>query len=178
MRVMLGFGGLIGLLVVAMIIVYMQAETASTVVPAGEQAQREAERIAGRGPGGRPVSESVTLEPNNQADALIVTNIDPNGPIASYFGLRVGDQILQVGALPVKNEVELAKSEMTNAYRQQWPLIVVRNGQRIELPLPTQPNRAAAPGETGGQPPKAVDHRSPLQRQLDMIRNSGEVPTH
>jgi hypothetical protein len=184
MRVLLGLGGLVGLLIVAFFIISMQAETASTVIPAGEQARKQAEQIAGRGPNGRPASESITLEPvyrNGQLQSLVVRNIDATGPMAAYFGLKVGDQITQIGPLEVRgNDAETAKAEVAGEYQRQWPLVIQRNNQEMKLPAATPPSAAQA-NQPAPQPAAApssenrTDHRSPLQRQLDTVRN---IPTH
>jgi hypothetical protein len=177
MRVLVGLGGLVGLLIVVFFIVWLQAESASTVIPAGNIAHKEAEKIAGRDANGAPVSKSITLETvsnGGRPAALLVKDIEANGPLATYFGLQVGDQIIQVGALQVSDGPEVANSEMTNAYRQQWPLVIIRNGQKMTLPAPTAPsaNSNQQPSATPGTP---KDTRSPLQRQLDAIKN---IPTH
>jgi hypothetical protein len=184
MRVLVGLGGLVGLLIVVFFIVWMQAESASTVIPAGNEARQAAEQIAGRDQNGKPISQTITLEPvyrGGQLQAMAVSALDANGPMSTYFGLKVGDQITQVGPLEVSgmNDAGLAKAEVDEAYQKMMPLVVTRDGQKVKLPAASPP--AASVNQQGPAPAAApspanrTDTRSPLQRQLDAVRN---IPTH
>jgi len=187
MRMALGAGGLVGLLIVVFIIVYMQAQSAQTVLTAAKPARQEAERLAGQDSSGMKVQDSITLDPvttGSRTDALVVKTIVPQGPMATYFGLQVGDKIVQVGPQRIRDisDDELAKDLVFEARARAQQLVVQRNGTEITLPYS---NTAAAgtggAGSSSGtaQPSQggsnAPDQRSPLQRQLETIQR---VPTH
>jgi hypothetical protein len=110
-----------------------------------------------------------------------VSALDANGPMSTYFGLKVGDQITQVGPLEVSgmNDAGLAKAEVDEAYQKMMPLVISRNGQKMKLPAATPPaadaNQQSAPAPAAPSPANRTDTRSPLQRQLDAVRN---IPTH
>lgn len=184
MRMIVGAGGLIGLLIVVFVIMYLQAENAQTVLTAAKPMQQTAQRLAGEDSNGMKVADSITLDPvasGSRTDALLVKAIVPQGPMAMYFGLQAGDQIIEVGPQRVRDigDDELAKDLVLESRARAWPLVIIRNGTEMTLPAgkPASPTPGlSSPGQsaTPGNAP-APDNRSPLQRQLDSIQ---KVPTH
>ncbi len=177
MRAILGAGGLIGLLVIVFIVIYLQAQNAQTVLKTAKPLQETAQRLAGEDAHGMKVADSISLEPvsnGSRTDALLVKTIVPEGPMATYFGLRAGDQIIQVGPQRVRDigDADLAKDLVLGARMRAWTLVIRRNG--TEMTLPATGPAPASPGiSTPDQ--NAPDTRSPLQRQLESIQ---KVPTH
>jgi hypothetical protein len=190
MRMALGAGGLVGLWIVVFIIMYLQAENAQTVITASKPMRETAERLAGQDANGMRVQDSITLSPvasGSRTDALLVQSIVPQGPMADYFGLQVGDKIVQVGPQRIRDisDDELAKDLVFEARARAQQLVVQRNGTEITLPYSNTATSGTGAGAGAGNAPgqsspanpapSSGDNRSPLQRQLEGIQ---KVPTH
>lgn len=169
-----GFG-LVGLLVVIGIIAFLwgpggmhPADTART----GMEAQKQVRQLSGQGDSGMRVTDSAALEPQlkgNKIDSLLVKTVAQGGPMQQYFGLRVGDQIVEIGTRGMGlqkvsqfNDAGMAEASAYEAFQFQLPLVVIRDGQRVELPQTATPT-------TPGAAPQAQQPGSSLQRQLQNI---------
>lgn len=78
---------------------------------------------------------------------LIVTAIYRTGAMDERYGLRKDDQILEIGALDVAQMVtskDDATAFLHDAYARNWPLVVMRNGQKLTLPTPEHVAEVAA----------------------------------
>ena len=188
--------GVIGLLVTVGVIVLILAfgylPHAKTTIDAGNKAQSQAGQIAGVDTAtGMRASESLKMEgaqAGGRLESVLVTDIIVGGPMEKYFGLRRNDSIVEVGPQQVRdiNDEDLAKDLIVEAYQRQWPLVVVRDGQRMKLEPGSGARRPAAPAVAGSNPADAAaaapeperptgDPGNALQRQLNTINR---IPTH
>ena len=143
--------GLVSLLVVVAIVLIWFKNTQIPVIEKGQETKKEAQQISGRGPDGLPASQSVKLDAkmkNNQIESLVVTDVTPGGAMDQYFGLQKGDEIVKVGDLDVKGHPlgEGVDAAVFEAAQRQQALVVVRNGQRVELTPKPVGGRPGQPG--------------------------------
>ena len=130
--------GLVGILVVAAIALVWFKNTQVPVIEQGRETKKQAQQLSGRGPDQLPASQSVKLEAqmkNNQIDSLLVTEVTPGGAMDQYFGLQKGDAIVKVGDFDVRNHPmgEGVDTQVYEAAQRNWPLVVMRGGQRVTL---------------------------------------------
>jgi hypothetical protein len=116
--------------------------------------------------------------------ALLVEKVEPTGPAATYFGLKRGDLITDVGYLKVKDNMTGGDDGidfLMDAYSKKQSIVVLRDEVAITLPGGTpvaganqpQAQPQAQPQQPAPQaPPK--DDRGSLQRQLDNITGAGQ----
>jgi hypothetical protein len=154
---------LVGLLVTVAIIAWVWSSYNGSVAKEGRKAQDQANSAVGNAPDGTPAINSVTLEPheeNGQLQSLLIKDVVAGGIMEQYYGLKSGDQVVEIGPLPVKEmATSLAMAQMQEAYMRKAELTVLRGGQRLTLP--------AGPAQSGGDSSAAE-----LQRSLQRI------PTH
>jgi len=179
-----GFG-LIALLVGVAVMIWVFSRTQIPVAQEGKKAQDKARQIAGFDEDGERASDTITLEPQSsggRVSSLFVTAIKAGGAMERHFGLMKDDTIVEVGTqgglqkVRDLNDDEMATALVSEAYQKKLPLVVVRNGERLTLPManrPTPPGAPAAPGTANPAPP--ADNSNPLNRQLDAIQG---IPTH
>lgn len=186
--------GLVGLLVTVAVLAYVWSFYTAQVATSGSQARQVAEQIAGvesSGLGGR-ASDWLKLtdySPNGTLQGITVTQVAAGSSMQTYYGVQAGDRIVNVGPQSVKDiaDAELAKSLIAEAYQRQWVLVVMRGGERLQLPqspkaslpltAPPAANSMAAPAAAPSNRPAAPPPQSQgssLQRQLDLIRGAGE----
>ncbi len=118
-------------------------------IKAGQNAQNQAQQIAGVDENGMKVQDSVGLkevDTNGELHGIQVTQILPAGPMASIFSLQAGDVIVEVGPMRVRDEddPELAKDQIYESTQRSWPLVIERNGEQLTL-QPHGPLQAAHP---------------------------------
>ena len=77
---------------------------------------------------------------------LEVTRVDPFGPAVTYFGLQVGDVIVEIGMQdvggPIIDSPSAGGDFLTDAFAKNYPIKVRRGDQVITLPSGAPP----APG--------------------------------
>ena len=195
--------GLAGLLVTVAIMAYVWSFYTQAVSNSAAQVRPVAEQIAGVESGALTghVSEHIKLSeyagPNGKLKAITVNQIDTGSSMQAYYGLRPGDQIIEVGVMRVQDmDGGLAIAMVQEAYQRKQPLAVVRDGRRLDLPQarsapppvappvanpqPATPAPGAAPVATPAPAPapapaQPVEPKSnPLHRQLDAIKNYGQ----
>ncbi len=128
------------------------------MVKQGQSGQSQAGQLAGHDENGMTAQASIVLEEDSSSGklkGLVVKNIVPTGPMATAFGLQVGDEIVEVWGQKVRDalDVELAKDQVYESYNRNMPLVILRNGQELTLtpdsPLTTaHPNLFGKPGAT------------------------------
>ena len=196
MRMAFGFTGL---LVSIAILAYVWSSYNEQAVRSAMPARSAAEQIAGVESGDLTghVSEHIKLAqyagPDGKLRSIAVTQIDAGSSMQAYYGLRPGDQIIEVGPLKVRDyDGGTMIAQVQEAYQQKQALVVMRDGRRLDLPLPknapvpyappVQPQAATpqpstpAPAPAPGAPaPKpAQPNVNPIHRQLDLIKNYGQ----
>jgi C-terminal processing protease CtpA/Prc len=134
----MGFG-LISLLICVAIIMYLMSMQTPTIRE-GAQAQQQAAQISGRDSNGMPAMNSYKAEsypPNGQFKGLRITDVIAGGPMDQYYGLKVGDVVLQIGGNDVTalGEFDMAKAELDQAFQQSQALLVDRGGTQVSLPI-------------------------------------------
>ena len=192
--------GLVSLLVVLAIILLVFSMYEAPVLKRGKTAMDDARQLAGRDEDNLPVTHAITLDGksrNGQMTAAVVTSITPGSTLEKVYGLQVGDEIVQLGQLTVKDYMsspDEAKDFLLTSFQKNEPVIVVRGGERLSLPLdpavgavvvspkapantppaPTPPGADAS--QASSQQPDAAPAPAPkkpggLEGQLDLIRN-------
>jgi hypothetical protein len=165
--------GLVGLLICIGVIVWIMYAVEipynQSAISAGQKATAQANQFAGNSTDGTMrFDDSVSLDlqsSGGRTNSILVTKVVPLGPAATFYGLMKGDSIIEIGPLSVRDSVqsnEDAKAFVMDAYQRQYSLVVIRNDQKITLPLPTRP--AASPA-----PAAAKKSGDGLQGQLDAI---------
>jgi len=162
--------GLVSLLVVLLIVMfifdkieYPELKTAQTV------AIPEAQQISGHDSNGVPAMDSFRSEEydrGNQFAGIKITNVMRGGAMDTYYGLKPGDIVLNIGGLDVTalGDYGSANAELQEAYQRQEGLTVDRGGKQISLPLPYTP---VAP-----LPIKTAQNQQPPQQQQQPARSA------
>jgi hypothetical protein len=177
MRYAFGLGGLLIVLAAIAIMMHLEANEAATDLAAQKEVKPVIDKISGHSADGTPADQSAALQPQYDSSGkfigLLAASVTPGGAYESQWGLKAFDLIVQIGPHDLRdpmNDPDMAKALMVDAVRYSQPLVVVRAGQHVTLPLP------AAPTASGGATPHQPDQGgNPIQRQLDAIQN---VPTH
>jgi hypothetical protein len=190
--------GLVSLLVtigIIALVMSMMLDKQTGSIGAGIVAREEAKQIAGIGQDGEAATHSAYFE-NGQTGGkfgkLITMQVVPGGAYDTYFGLQKDDEVVEIeqsGSMMKVNDIsngdpDLARALISDAYARQQHIIVVRNGVRMTLPgvppTPTVPMVAgvpttapAAPAGATPAPAPAQDDRTPLTRQLDLLKGAG-----
>ena len=150
--------GLAAVLVTIGVIVWIMS---AITLPSAKQAldvQRkvtpQVQQMAGRGTDGRPASESIKLSADSsggRVNGFVVTQIQVDGPLEKFYGLKHGDSIVEIGPQPARDigAVDAAKDFLTDAYQHQQQIVVIRDGQKLTLPAatPAPPPAPAKPAE-------------------------------
>jgi hypothetical protein len=124
-----------------------------TVAEKKADATEQAQQFSGRDIDGRPLSETLTLEPFEQGGnlrGLTVVAVEPEGVAATHFGLQAGDIIEQIGPQEVGGFIidsfEFSKDMLNEAFARQQTVVVERNGEEVTLPLGDRPGNTGLPG--------------------------------
>ncbi len=135
--------GLLSLLIAAAIIFYISfggknGGYEGTVMKQGAKAHDEAGQIAGKTEDNVPIADTIKLEEHDvggQFRSVTVVSIIPQTPMDTAYGLKAGDEILRVGDWGVSdnNDFGLAEAKVDQAYQENSPLLVLRNGQQLTL---------------------------------------------
>jgi hypothetical protein len=141
--------GLVGLLVVVAILIMLWANSTSQVAKTSKQVRPQVEQLAGVDPSGGRVTDTYSLdrvEENGRFRGLRVTQLAPNSPMRSFYGLQDGDLIIEVGASGAMmaardNDAETLKSLVASAYQTKQPLVVERDGKPVTLEGNKSPGR-------------------------------------
>ena len=168
--------GLAGLLIVIGVIVWIMHSAVLPHTEAVLQAKKKAEDtmnpIAGYSKdGSMKFSDSLVVETETKGgkiSAIDVTRIVPGGPADTAYGLKEGDAIVEIGELPVKDNVQSDGDAMGQivqfGYERSAPLVVMREGQKLTL-SPKGPKPAAA---QPAKSPNAGGSSDPIKQQMDL----------
>lgn len=127
----MGFG-LVALLVVAAIIVLLQAQNAETVTKTNKEVRRELAPVTGRGPDDVPMDKSAEFE--MRRDGFAATKVVAGGFFDQYFGLKQGDVITDAGETNFRGMDEgLALPLLWQMAQSKRELVVLRGGQQVKL---------------------------------------------
>jgi serine protease Do len=66
--------------------------------------------------------------------ALVIDEVQPNSP-ASAAGLQAGDEICEIGQMPVERPLDLERALLDRSGSEKIPFTVVRNGERMSVEL-------------------------------------------
>jgi hypothetical protein len=152
--------GLLSLLISIALAAYLWSMHTEVVVHKGNELHDQAEQISGRSKDGTPVGNSIVTEPENDPQGhfkdLLVKDVTAGGGLETFYGLHQGDRIISVESLttmelPTGGDM---KALLADAYQRSQPIMVIRAGQQVTLPLQggAKPGAAAAPasGSPGG----------------------------
>src|SRR4051812_19112904 len=106
--------GLIVLLLGVGLYLWLQADSAKSTLQASKPAREVAVEISGRDMKGS--YELTPVESNGKTTALEVTKLDATSPLASMYDLKVGDKIVEVGPLALRDsDAEMIKAQIAEA---------------------------------------------------------------
>jgi hypothetical protein len=140
-----GFG-LVGILVTVGVIVWLWSQIVlphdKAVIDAGRKATTQLNQIAGNSADGtvrfdQSLEFDVTRR-NGRINDLIVLKVKPGGPAETFYGLKKNDFIIEIGPLSVRDQIsskEEANDFLMDAYQRSQPIQIIRNGQKLTLPL-------------------------------------------
>ncbi len=168
--------GLVSLLVVMGIIVYLFSIYSIPMAKTGKKAQIEVRQMSGHDEDGTPADRTVTLEPDqsgNKLRGMTVTSVVPGGAMDRFYGFQTGDKIVAIGDAEVSalsnDDFEMAKAMLLQeGYEKKKPVIVIRNGQRLELPGTAVPLPSSAQPASSSNPPSDSSSHS-IADQLKAI---------
>jgi len=128
--------GLVSLLVVTAIIVYLFAKYEIPVARKGKEAQDQVQPITGKTADGITAKDSVQVDgqlAGGQLRSLLVTSVTPGGYFEQYYGLKVGDKVLQINGVDIGtfNDAGMAEAELWQV--QSRPITVLRGSQTLTL---------------------------------------------
>lgn len=168
--------GLVGLLICVGVIVWIMHKSTlpytQEVLKKNDEMRQTLNPIAGYSRDGTmKFSESLMVEAESKGGKIVavdVTQVKPGGPADTDYGLKEGDAIMEIGALPVKDNVQTDADAMNQlvqfGYERSAPLVVMRDGNRITLNLTAGKAVAAkpAPAKPSNKPGDQI------QQQIDM----------
>ena len=178
--------GLAGILVTVGVIVWIMS---AVTLPATKQAldtkkrvQPQVEQVAGHTADGTRAADTLQVEAQERGgrlSAIVVTDVVQGAAMDKHFGLREGDEIIEIGPLAVKDmsAADEAKDYLVAEYQRSGTITVRRDGAEVKLPLPAAARKAATPSDPAAAPatpatPPAGQAGSgdALQKQLEAIQ--------
>jgi len=132
--------GLISLLVVLAIVMYLFKTVDAPEIEQAKKAQDQAQQISGRDANGVAAMSSYKAEEydvGNQFKGIRITDVTAGAPMDQYYGLKVGDVVLQIGGLDVVSlgDYGSAKGQLDQAFQESRTLLVDRDGTQMSLPV-------------------------------------------
>ena len=182
--------GLISLLVVIAIMLFAFKFYTAPVVQKGKKAQDSARQLAGYDDDGAPATDSITLteqDKDGKLTGIVVADVKAGGAMEKHFGFRNGDVIVSIGQLRLNENIQSAddaEAFLMEAFQRNYPVVVLRDGNKVTLPSTGEQLAAGADGAPAPQGAPAEEMRTPrkrrpqdqdtsgnsLQRQLDSIQ--------
>jgi hypothetical protein len=158
--------GLVSLLVVTGIIVFLFAKYEIPVAKKGKETQEQVQPITGKTAEGIPAKDSIKVDSqmvNGELRSLLVTSVTPDGYFDQYYGLKVGDKVLQINGVDIGtmsvNDIGMAEANLWSV--QSRPITISRGGQTLTLnatdgTLGKPGGASATPGGPGTSTPPAA----------------------
>jgi len=170
--------GLVGLLICIGVIVWIMGKSTlphtQEVLKQKEKAEQTLRPIAGLSrDGSMKFSDSLELQTESSGgkiSSVDVTKVVPGGPADTDYGLKEGDAIIQIGELPVKDNVQSESDAMGQivqfGYERSAPLTILRDGNKMTL-SPRAPKPVAS-GQQPAQKPNNSGGGDPIKQQMDL----------
>lgn len=176
--------GLVSLLVVVAIIVYLFSIYSIPVAKQGRITQQQARQLSGHDEDGTPADQTIKLDAdlrNNKIADLIVTSVVPGGAMDRMYGFQPGDKIIAIGEYDIStlsnDDFEMAKAQLLQeGYEKSKPVMVIRNGQKVQLPMPNRPMPVAAPpsAATTATPQTGTERKSTERSMIDQLQGKSD----
>jgi S1-C subfamily serine protease len=174
--------GLAGILVTMGVIIWIMSAitlpSAKQAIDVKKKVTPQAEQWAGHTTNGTRAVDTMQVKAEHASGGrmtgVVVTDVVEGGAMETYFGLKKGDVITQIGPLQVSDhsDAATAKDFVVDQYQRSGTITVRRDGKEIKLPLPASAKIAATPAATPGTPaaPAAGDSSGDsVQKQLEAI---------
>jgi hypothetical protein len=178
--------GLVSLLVTTAIIVWLFAKYEIPVAQRGKQAQDEVQPITGKTAEGIPAKDSIKVDGqtvNGELRSLLVTSVTPNGYFDQYYGLKVGDKVLQINGVDIGtmsvNDTGMAEANLWQV--ESRPITILRGTQTLTLnatdgTLGTPGGASATPASPGTPAPPAPAAPAPGGPSIPGLPSGIQVP--
>lgn len=145
--------GLVSLLVVTGIIVFVFAKYEIPIAKKGLETKEQVQPIVGQTSDGIKAQDSVKVNPQSpggQLRSLLVTSVTPGGYFEQYYGLKVGDKVLQINGVDINtfNDGGMAEAELWSV--QSRPITILRGGTTLTLNV--NDGTLGTPGGASGTP--------------------------
>jgi S1-C subfamily serine protease len=132
--------GLVSLLVVLAVVMYLFKTVDAPEIEGAKKAQDQAQQISGRDANGVAAMSSYKAEEfdvGNQLRGIKITDVTAGGPMDQFYGLKVGDVVLQIGGLDAASlgDYGSAKGQLDQAFQESKSLLVDRGGTQMTLPV-------------------------------------------
>jgi len=126
------------LVVIAIMLVLYRTE--APAIEKGQEAQQQAQQISGHDANGQAVMNSFKGSQwplSGQFRGIQITDVTAGGAMDTYYGLKVGDIVLQIGGTDVATlgDYGFAFAQLQEAYQNFQPLTVQRDGNKVGLPI-------------------------------------------
>jgi hypothetical protein len=148
--------GLVSLLVVTAIILLLFAKYEIPVAQKGKETQDEVQPLVGKTADGVQAKDSVKVDgqvANGELRSLLVTNVTPDGFFDQYYGLKVGDKVLQINEVDVGSLGDSGMAEsMLWSVKPPQTITISRNGQKRTLTVSDGSLKTRAIGSGSGSP--------------------------
>lgn len=153
--------GLVSLLVVIAIMMVLFKTFEAPTIETGQKAKEQAVQISGRGQDGGDAMSSFAVQPKlrgQSLDGLTVVKVAPSGAMADFYGIQVGDEIVQVDGMRLgdisNDDPETAKAILVQrGFQASAPILIIRNGQKLNLPAERNVATTATPAPGAGAAP-------------------------
>ncbi len=175
MKAAFGLIGVLGVLAAIIWIMSAQLDHTATVLDTGREAKEDTAQVTGRGFG-----ESYSAEPVERGGklyALRITSVMAGEPAEQIFGLRQGDEIIQIGPQRVRDmmgDVDMANALLLDASRGGQTIVIMRDGGEVTIDPRNRSRSAPAATPTG--PAGTLD--TLRSGGLPGSTQGGQIPSH
>jgi C-terminal processing protease CtpA/Prc len=129
---------ILSLLIVVGIMLMLYRTSVIPTAEVGKQTQDVAQQMSGHDANGQAAMNSFKCEEfdqGNQFRGIKITDVTAGGAMDTAYGLKVGDVVLQIGEDDVTmfGGYDMAKGLLQQAYQENHPLVVLRDGNKTTL---------------------------------------------